>query len=529
MELPQWSSINAVQGYIGSVFYCLYFHPLAKYPGPFLAKVSRWPSYYHTLKGDRHIWTWQNHQIYGSVFRHHPNGLLFDSPAAWRAIYDTKANVKKGTFYQLYPRAAGVHNVWNCIDKTAHARKRRILNAAFSDKALRALEPSIIAHADRWCEILLQSAGYDWSTPRNIAEWSDRLVFDILGELCYAKAFDTMEPGKDDLKFIPRLMMQYTTFLYLVAHSPIQNIWLWLKPKGLDKLVDLAASKDIKTYTGFTSSWLERRMDEEKNVKGTDLDQKTVRKDLFHYLFQAKDPATGAPGYSHTELLEENNLLVIAGADTTSTTIAAMFFYLVRNSEVYRRLTDEVRGTFKTAEDICTGSQLGSCRYLRAFIDEALRMNAPVSAELPRQAEAGGIAIDGQFLPQGTEVAVSLYSLHHNEDFHHDAFHFRPERWLPSDKGSTSTTDLATAESAFAPFSSGSRGCPGKNLAYIELSIVMAKILFRADVRLAEGDHLGEGRADLGWGRRNKSQFQTKDAFVSAREGPIVQLKAVRG
>ncbi|KAL9587473.1 MAG: hypothetical protein Q9203_003497 [Teloschistes exilis] len=339
-------------------------------------------------------------------------------------------------------------------------------------------------------------------------------------------AFDTKEPGKDDLKFIPHLMMQYTTFLYRVAHSPFQDIWLWLKPKGLDKLVDLAAPKDIKTYTGFTSSWLERRMDEEKSIQGTDLDLKTVRKDLFHYLFQAKDPATGAPGYSHTELLEENNLLVIAGADTTSTTIAAMFFYLVKSSEAYRRLTDEVRSTFKSAEEIRTGSQLGSCRYLRAFIDEALRMNAPVSAEMPRQAEAGGIEIDGQFLPQGTEVAVSLYSLHHNEDFHHDAFRFRPERWLPNDKDSSSATDLAATESAFAPFSSGSRGCPGKNLAYIELSIVMAKTLFRADVRLAEGDHLGEGRTDLGWGRRNKSQFQTKDAFVSAREGPTVQFKA---
>lgn len=161
--------------------YCLYFHPLAKYPGPFWAKFSIWPSYYHTIMGNRHIWIWQCHEIYGSVFRNRPDGLLFNTPGAFQAIYQSKSNVKKGKFYEMYPRKAGSHNTWNCVDKLAHARKRRILNAAFSDKALKASEPYIVRHADRWCELLLDGADKGWSCPRNVAEWSDYLVFDILG------------------------------------------------------------------------------------------------------------------------------------------------------------------------------------------------------------------------------------------------------------------------------------------------------------------------------------------------------------
>lgn len=45
--------------------YDVCFHPLANCPGPFVAKISRIPNLYHAIKGDRHIWIWQNHQIYG--------------------------------------------------------------------------------------------------------------------------------------------------------------------------------------------------------------------------------------------------------------------------------------------------------------------------------------------------------------------------------------------------------------------------------------------------------------------------------
>lgn len=43
----------------------LFFHSLAKYPGPWLAKVTNLYSGYHAWKGDLHLDMWRCHEKYG--------------------------------------------------------------------------------------------------------------------------------------------------------------------------------------------------------------------------------------------------------------------------------------------------------------------------------------------------------------------------------------------------------------------------------------------------------------------------------
>ena len=47
----------------------LFFHPLSDVPGPFLARISSLPSFYHASKGDRHLWIEANFKIYGTGVR----------------------------------------------------------------------------------------------------------------------------------------------------------------------------------------------------------------------------------------------------------------------------------------------------------------------------------------------------------------------------------------------------------------------------------------------------------------------------
>lgn len=244
------------------------------------------------------------------------------------------------------------------------------------------------------------------------------------------------------------------------------------------------------------------------------------RKDFYHYLMEAKNPNTDEK-WSLPELWAEASNLIVAGSDTTALTLSAAFFYLTHNARCLENAKREVRTVFegRDVEDVRPGPLLNSCRYLKACMDETMRMSPPVPGILPRAVLPGGIEIDGLLLPEGTEVSVGLYSIHHNATYFPEPFEFRPERWLEEGEG------LAVAQKAFAPFSLGPRGCIGKNMAYMEMLITMARVLVLFDIR-AVGT-LGEGGPDLEVGRQRKGDYQVKDCFISSKDGPMVEFKAV--
>lgn len=213
--------------------------------------------------------------------------------------------------------------------------------------------------------------------------------------------------------------------------------------------------------------------------------------------------------------------------------MAATLFYLVRNEAALRKVIEEVRSKFNNVEEIVQGPALTSCTYLRACIDEAMRLSPSVGGILPREVLSGGMTIDGHFVPEGTVVGVPHYTIHHNADYYPAPYDYVPERWtsgaLSSLNGAeTSEDDVARAQSAFCPFSIGPRGCIGKGLAYIEMSTTLARTIFLYDMRKAIGvADPGEGGPQLEWGRHRKSEFQLTDTFTSAKTGPMVQFRKV--
>ena len=67
--------------------YRLTLHPLAKYPGPFWARVTDWRLVYHCWRGDSHLNYHEIHCRYGWTLCcvHHGGGLLIVMKAA---LYD---------------------------------------------------------------------------------------------------------------------------------------------------------------------------------------------------------------------------------------------------------------------------------------------------------------------------------------------------------------------------------------------------------------------------------------------------------
>lgn len=213
-----------------------------------------------------------------------------------------------------------------------------------------------------------------------------------------------------------------------------------------------------------------------------------------------------------------------------------MFFYLSRNPKAYARLASEIRTTFTSAAEIRQGSLLNSCTYLRAVIDETMRMSPSTLAPAWREQEAASAAagepfvVDGHVIPPGTQVAVSQYTLQHNAKYFPEPFEFRPERWLspePEDGVSIPETaeqrDARTAmRRAFVPFSIGDRSCAGKPMAYLEMRLTIAETVWFFDFERAPGEagELGGGRPGRTDGRGRRDEFQLYDSIAVDHTGP---------
>lgn len=292
----------------------------------------------------------------------------------------------------------------------------------------------------------------------------------------------------------------------------------------MDKLGGEMARQNT-AYVQYSNQQMAERIDNEGDAT------KETRKDFMHYLIHARDPQTGR-GFTNTELNADSSLLISAGSDTTAITLAATLFYFLHFPATLQKATAEVRKAFKSVEEIRTSKSLSDLTYMRACIDEALRMAPPVPAHLPREVLPGGLTIDGAHLPAGTIVGTPIWSIHHNKEYYPEPFNYRPERWIIDEKSGVTADSVATARSAFTPFSLGSRGCIGKSVAYMELTLTLATLLLCFDMRLPEDakrrEPSGEGIPNHEHPeRRRRDEYQLKEMFLVARDGPMVEFRAV--
>jgi cytochrome P450 len=118
--------------------------------------------------------------------------------------------------------------------------------------------------------------------------------------------------------------------------------------------------------------------------------------------------------------------------------------------------------------------------YLRAVIWETLRFHPPAVSQFYKEVPAGGATVEGHYLPGGTQLGINLqYVLRRSDTFGPDAEVFRPDRWIEAqaeaggEDGGRYRDMLNVAEVVFGY---GKFMCPGKTIAFMELTKVIVEV-----------------------------------------------------
>ncbi|CAG8975282.1 hypothetical protein HYALB_00008066 [Hymenoscyphus albidus] len=344
-----------------------------------------------------------------------------------------------------------------------HKRMRRLQAHAFSEKALRAQEFVLDSYVDKLIKSLREKAATPASSVVDMVLWYNCTTFDILGDLAFGQSFGGLEEGS----LHPWIKLIFNTIkaeAFLVAArefwKPLELLAIWLlAPKGLMSVnMEHAMFAYAKT--------------KERLAQGA-----SDRPDITSYILRHNDEK----GMTIPEIGSNAAHLIVAGSETTATFLSGITYNLLRTPEILAKLQNLIRSTFETAESINVLA-LGQLPYLTAALEEGFRTCPPVPIGLFRRTASEGAMICDLFVPEGVSVTIHHLAAYTSEQNFENPKQFVPERW---EKEATLTVPYKDDDrKVLQPFSYGPRNWIGKNLAYAEMRLILARVLWNFDLEL---------------------------------------------
>lgn len=451
-------------------FYNIYLHPLSGFPGPKLWQSNYFFRFIASVQGKLEESIKEFHELYGPVVRYSPNELSFTSPEAWKHIYGfgEHALPKDPSFYGLIHLSRDRSHSIFTADGEQHPRVRKALSYAFSERALREQEPFVKIYVDLLIQRLSELAAGP-TRKADLVEWYNFTTFDIIGDLAIGQSFNCLRSSKYHewvdgfwstikLGAIVRAMAMST-------HSAFPQLLRLLAPKSLKN-----ARRRHLEYVG--------RCTEERLSEGI-LREKP---DFISYVLKS-NLEQKQMALSSGEVEANTNFLLLAGTETTATALSGTTYYLLKDRNALRKVTEEVRNAFQREDDITFVTAADRLPYMQACLTEGLRIYPPGPLAPPRRTPKGTVTmIAGHSVPGDVTVGVHAWSASHSPKNFHRASEFIPERWLVQDPSSPFTGDHHAASQ---PFSFGPRNCLGRPFAYSEMRMILARVLWKFDLELS--------------------------------------------
>jgi cytochrome P450 len=440
---------------------------LRKFPSPSYAALSSIWRITKNIKKKHYLAVHKAHMELGTHVRISPNHVSVADPQAMNEIYGHGANFLKDGWYDA---GAGPHrDMGNTRDKAEHQAKRKMFAHVFAQKTIASLEPVVSQNAAVLIGEIDRKA--EAGEVCNIRRYVNYFTIDLISSLLYGESLGCMGRGNDIVDAETKDGRIYKAGLIDSLHKPMsiatflgfETAFLpWTKPL-------FSFHPYVKAGKNFENIVYHNTM---KRLRKADTGDDFFEKLLVNGRGEKLNLPMG-------EILAECSVIMNAGTDTTTSALTSTIYLLVKNPEAMATLRKELDPVMRGC-DVPTYDSVANLPYLRACIEESLRLRPAQSIGLPRIVPKGGRVIAGQFIHEDVIVSVPTWTLLRDAQVFENPERYDPDRWFSEHKEKMSKVHL--------PFSVGPRACIGRNIAYFEQIILVAMLAYRYDFELPSED-----------------------------------------
>lgn len=370
------------------------FHPLAKYPGPLLWRLSRLP-YMLAFRSGRLVHKLkQFHETYGDIVRVAPNELSFTNPDAPRDIYQKRPTASGRQSEALPkdpvrfppPQPGMPISILDALDAD-HARIRKAWSSSFSSAALHQQEPLVISYVDK----LIAQIKTRTAAPVDLQTWYSYCTFDIIGALSFGDDFGCLAHDRYH-EWVAGLVFSIKAKVQVAACRFYPLLYCWLVRWSTSPQATAAMMK----HMAMAREKVTARVAAGPSNPHPDFLAQVQRADL-----------------SEAELVTNSATMIFAGSHTLQSSLTGITYFLLRNPECLRRVSAELRATIASEADFSL-RRLAELPYFNAVVMEGFRITSPVPLNMTRIIPEGGATVVGESLPAGVRLGfyLSLFLVH---------------------------------------------------------------------------------------------------------------------
>jgi len=334
----------------------------------------------------------------------------------------------------------------------------RILMPVFGPASLRTMFPEMLDIAE---QLLLKWERQGPEQRIDVADNMTRLTLDTIALCAFDYRFNSFYE-KELHPFVGAMVRALAEAGARTRRLPLQNRLMLLTRHQYDE--------DVRFMHQIADELIAARKKQGET---------THQKDILSTMLNAKDPQTG-------ERLSDENIryqmvtFLIAGHETTSGLLSFTMYELLRHPTVLAQARAEVERVL--GNETPRFEHLQQLTYLDQVLKETLRLwpTAPAFAVYPHEPTT----IGGRYLLHPDQTIFVLTPMLHRDPkvWGADAEQFNPDHFA-----------FANAEqlppNAWKPFGNGQRACIGRPFALQEATLLLAMILQRFDLTLADPDY----------------------------------------